>query len=181
MRYFFVIFLAGALAVFTYSGVAQSAGQAFRHCEHAQNTTDILGCVKIRHDKAQEKLNTVFEKVLGQQPADQEENLSTLRAAQKDWIVYRNQQCSWETQQVETESLKRIQELDCLAELTEQRTGVLSSSLKQEENAEAETEGLEKYSAFPRWMNVVARENPDVFWRYGDHMRVDLDCDGQDE
>lgn len=157
------------------------ARQAPQFCEQAENTADVMACVKKRHDEAQKRLNTIFEQLLaGEQEATQEENgrADQLRESQKDWITYRDQECLWETTRVETESLKRIHELSCVTALTQQRADILALSLKEDQEDEG---AARSYSATPRWMNALAADHPDVFWRYKDNIRADLDCDGEDE
>ncbi len=152
-----------------------NAGQAFNHCDDAQSTADEMGCVKRRYDDAQERLNAIFQEVMQEQDQNKDK-AQAVRSAQNDWISYRDKECIWETDQVETESLRRLEELSCLTILTEQRAELLEETFGEQQEKE-----IKEYSAFPRWMNVVADENPGIFWRYGNRLSVDLDCDGQEE
>ncbi|GJL85669.1 MAG: hypothetical protein DHS20C02_14440 [Micavibrio sp.] len=166
MRHAFIFFTLLILLGLSKTGQAQSG-----HCENVKNTTDMMDCVNRHYEDAQERLNTVFGKMLEQREDETEEGL---QIAQRSWLVYRDLQCGWEAAQVETKAVKRLTELSCLTDLTESRADVLASGL-DEKGAQ------HKFSAYPRWMNVLAQENPDVYWRYGEHIRADLDCDGQDE
>jgi hypothetical protein len=68
-----------------------------------------------------------------------------------------------------------------LARSTEDRADILSVALQDEEGAEGNAEIQREYGAFPRWMNVVAKQAPKAAWHYKDRTRFDLDCDGDDE
>ena len=151
------------------------ATQIFNFCEDAQSTADSMACIKKRHDNAQKHLNTTFEKIIKTQ-GENKDNIQALNDAQTNWLSYRDQECKWATQQVENESLHRIEELACLTTLTQQRIRILEETLSRQQ-----AENVKEYGTFPRWMNVVAKNYPSIFWRYGDQLDVDLDCDKQNE
>ncbi len=159
----------------TLSSAQVLAQKAFDHCKNAEHTADILTCLNKRSDASAAKLNKVYERVEAAQSADM---IALLKLAQAEWIKYRDGQCGWAKVQAENESLYRIEELSCLITLAEQRREVL-----EQFSASAGEEGKidEEQMTFPRWMNVVAHQNPAVYWRYGDHVSADLNCDGQDE
>ncbi len=166
MRFSFIL-----LTLFILLG-SSSAGQAQSgHCKNVKNTTDMMDCVNRHYEDAQERLNIVFGKILEDK---KDKTAEGLKIAQRSWLVYRDLQCGWEASQVETKAVGRLTELSCLTDLTESRADVLASGL-DEKGAQ------HKFSAYPRWMNVLAQDSPDVYWRYGEHIQADLDCDGQDE
>lgn len=172
MRIFlFLTVLAGV--VFAHEAQAQ---KAFSHCDQATHTGDILACLNKRNDKAAADLNKIYDDVLRTQLP---ENLENFYNVQTEWLQYRDQECAWQAAQVDTESLRRVKELSCLTDLTIERSAGLELFVKDQQVPFAEKEM--GYEPFPRWMNVVANEYPDIFWRYGDHLKTDLDCDGQKE
>lgn len=168
------------------------------YCDRAKSTADIMACVKDRHDQAQKRLNIIFDRVLVNEnaltaPLEKNENdetpqleeqdkskdrIASLRETQNNWIIYRDQECAWEIGSEATESLKRIKELSCLTKLTNQRADVLSLSLNEEDRSEA---AQEQTTPTPRWLNTLVADHPMVFWKYQDHIRADLDCDGEVE
>lgn len=132
-----------------------------------------MKCKTIQNTQAQDALNTIFNKVLKKHEG---ETLEQIKNIQTEWLAYRNQECTLEADQVEEESLRRIQELRCLTRVTEERIVALDSFdlIEPEEKAG-------EISAQPRWMNALAVDEPDVFWRYGDVIEADLDCDEEPE
>lgn len=162
------------------SSVANSGpAYAQRHsgyCDHAESTAAALECVNRHKKDAQDGLSEVYQSLYNTQKEQNPDAAALLGTAQKDWIAYRNAQCSWESALAQSDSLTRIYELSCLTALTELRAKMLSS-IKGREESPAPPE----FSASPRWMNVVTQDNPEVFWHFGDWVRADLDCDGESE
>ena len=64
-----------------------------------------------------------------------------------------------------------------MARLTEDRADILDVVYAEGKQV---TERKE-YGAFPRWMNVLSKDHPDVFWGYGRRTEYDLNCDGEEE
>lgn len=153
---------------------AETAGDntlaVLESCERAKTTADIMNCVKKRHDDAQQELTTLYQ---GIADALDDESLDSLRTAQKDWITYRDQQCALRVSQAEHESLKRVQELSCLTQLTRDRIRILTFL-----TSKTPARPPEELSAFPRWLNVIADENPDIYWKHSGRLHEDIDCDG---
>ena len=81
----------------------------------------------------------------------------------------------WESQQHDDIALKRVNELSCMARVTEDRADLLTFTYGDDAVMPGEL------GTFPRWMNVVAKENPKVFWNYATRMQADLNCDEQAE
>ena len=143
------------------------------NCDTAVSTADVLACLKEQHENAQNTLNMLYGKISG---ALRDEELSAFRAAQQNWIAYRDQECRWEQSREETQSLRRVQELSCLTRLTNLRSEVLAHQIK-----DTSIQGIRKMSPFPGWMNVLAENNPDIYWKHAGRLQVDLDCDGLEE
>ncbi len=173
MRYFLITLFVCSLA---FSAAFNGAAVAQRHiddCDQADSTADAFGCVNRRNQDIQEKLNQVFEAIIATQD---EETKAMLGAAQKNWIIYRDAQCEWESGLTDTASLKRVYELSCLASMTERRVKLLESvQMREKETSPRE------FGAQPRWMNALAHDYPDIFWRYGEWQSADMDCDDEDE
>ncbi len=106
--------------------------------------------------------------------AEKKQELSDL---QKSWLTYRDAECVWEAENAENPSLKRNNELSCMARLTDDRADILT--IVSDNDVELDT--AREYGSFPRWMNVAAKENKDTYWNYGDRKAFDLDCDGENE
>ena len=159
---------------FTSYSKAQTASH--KSCEMAENTADVMNCVKQRHDDSQERLKTLYDKLLAAE--DSGGAPSAFRDTQQRWIEYRDQQCEWEIAQEATESLKRLRQLSCVGDLTAQRADILSLVLSR---LKTDNDEAVHYGSAVRWMNSLATDHPEIFWRYGDNIRGDLDCDGEDE
>lgn len=186
MRFFSILFVLFVFITVPTVRAEVVSRDIIQSCERAQSTADIMRCVKKRHDEAQKRLNKIFDQLLENERAqvDQgeyetpEDIPSTLRITHQNWITYRDYQCAWETSREPSESLKRIRELSCLAALTEQRANILRVALDRET---PDVKNSAQYSSTPRWMNALGADQPNIFWRYHDHIRADLDCDGEQE
>lgn len=173
MRYFLITLFICAL-IFTEAFINTAIAQRHTgYCDQANSTADALECVNKHDHDTQEKLNLLFKVIANTQD---EQTKSTLNIAQKNWIAYRDTHCEWEANLAESPSLKRVYELSCLAEMTEKRIKLLELVQKREkENAPRE------FSTQPRWMNALALDYPEIFWRYGEWKSTDMNCDGEDE
>ncbi len=149
------------------------AQRQFDYCAQARSTAATLDCVNRQYGDTQEALSILFSELSA---AQSDEARTLLGAAQKNWILYRDEQCGWEAGLAETEALRRIYELSCLTALTERRTTLLRSIMAQQKEG-----APREFGAQPRWMNALAHDYPDIFWRYGESLTADLDCDGEDE
>ncbi|HPF78306.1 MAG TPA: DUF1311 domain-containing protein [Alphaproteobacteria bacterium] len=143
-------------------------------CGEAESTAAIQNCLKKHLDSAQKRLNVVYKKLADKLGPDNTENLKDL---QQTWLRYRDSECMWESARTDVAPLKRANELSCMVRITEDRADLLTISL-DDENAE----GIAReYGSFPRWMNVVAKENADYYWDYGKRASYDLNCDDENE
>ena len=168
-----ILLLALSLALLVCGIAGKAEAQRFsRSCERAESTSDTMVCLKKQVEDAQQKLNDIYKKILEEQPPHVIANLGN---TQKSWISYRNDQCSWESVIAES-GYKKIYELSCIASLTEERIKALTAmqSLMQSDRPR-------EFASHPRWMNALAADYPDVFWRYGQWLQADLDCNGTEE
>ncbi len=165
------------LSAFCFMFFVPSSSQAQGHsafCGQAESTAASQSCLKRHLDSAQRKLNKVYNNLTNKLEGD---NLEELKELQKTWLRYRDAECMWEAGRTSTPSLKRVNEMSCMARVTEDRLDLLTIALS--DNSE---EGVQReYGSFPRWMNVVAKDYPAVSWTYGKRSRFDLDCDGEEE
>ncbi|MCB9990233.1 MAG: DUF1311 domain-containing protein [Rhodospirillales bacterium] len=174
MRYFLVVLSFCVLAfAATFNGPPAFSQRHMGYCDRADSTADTLDCINRHNQDVQKKLNDVFTDIAAGQS---DETKALLNDAQKNWIPYRNAQCAWEASLTETASLKRVYELSCLTAMTDRRVALLEAV----QSREAQEEPRE-FSAQPRWMNALAHDHPQIFWRYGEWKSADLDCDGHDE
>jgi uncharacterized protein YecT (DUF1311 family) len=153
--------------------MVQAQGHSL-YCGQADSTAATQNCLKRHLDIAQRRLNKIYKKLNNKLEADKKAELAEL---QKSWLTYRDAECMWEAENSETVSLKHINELSCMARVSEDRANILSVIY----NDEADQENVREYGSFPRWMNVVTKDNSNVYWDYGQRAGFDLDCDGVDE
>ncbi len=144
------------------------------YCEDVESTSEVMKCVKRHYDDAQIRLNMVYSDLT--RMLDNSAEVSGLIDSQNAWLTYRDMHCVWESGRAKEPALTRIYELSCITTLTEKRAENLSMSLFRETQQRPR-----EFGTFPRWMNVLAHEYDDVFWRYGDRLSMDLDCDQEEE
>jgi len=143
-------------------------------CGQADSTAASQDCLKRHLDSAQRRLNKTYQKLT--QKLEGEE-LAALKDLQATWLTYRDAECMWEADRSLTAPFKRVNELSCMARVTEDRLDLLNVALDDDSVTGAQRE----YGSFPRWMNVIAKENPGVVWDYGRRNNRDLNCDDEDE
>ncbi len=143
------------------------------YCDEADSTAALQDCVNKHHAAAQNKLNQIYEELIASLEGEAVEKLRELQAT---WLEYRDAECEWEASRVETDGLIKIYELSCEARMTIDRAELLEAIYKNED-----TEKQAELSGFPRWMNALTSDYPDVFWRFGERKRMDLNCNGDEE
>lgn len=148
------------------------AGEKF--CEKADSTAATQACLKRHLDSAQGKLNKVYEQLAATLDEEQQNSLKSL---QQKWIDYRDSACTWEQEQSESPSLQKLNELSCLVRITTDRKDILMAIYEHDVKSDIPRE----YGSFPRWMNVVAKDHPNVAWFYGSREAADLNCDESEE
>lgn len=168
---FFTLLLFSFLLSFSSQALAQGHGL---YCDQADSTAATQKCLKKHLDTAQKRLNKIYTLLNGAMDAEKKSELDEL---QKTWLSYRDSECMWEAQNADNASLKRINELSCMARVTDDRADILT--IVHEDKIQLDT--VREYGSFPRWMNVAAKENPKVYWDYAKRQGFDLDCDGEEE
>lgn len=143
-------------------------------CGQADSTAASQECLKRHLDSAQKRLNKVYQE-LGS--ALEGEKLGELKELQSTWLNYRDAECMWESERSVTPSLKRINELSCMARVTDDRADLLTVIYGDGTDGVSQRE----YGSFPRWMNALAKDHSDIYWHYGGRTDSDLNCDGENE
>lgn len=143
-------------------------------CSNVDSTAASQECLTRHLKNAQTRLNTVYEKINSSLDQDKKIELQDL---QKNWLTYRDAECMWEAGRTEDKILKRVNEMACMARVTENRIDLLT--IAQEEGANTNVQ--REYGDMPRWMNLLAKENPNTYWDYGSRIQGDINCDGQEE
>jgi len=161
-------------AVFLMSVPYVFAGSGSENCEKARSSADVMACLSRQYESAQKDLNRAFDR-LGLERSV--EDLAEIKNLQARWLEYRDMACQQETGHLETESLQRLESLRCMNRLTQERIIAINNTLKNK----SESEDLGEAAAQPRWMNALASDHPDIFWRYGDRISGDIDCDEEAE
>lgn len=172
MRFWICLSLAAVVFLVHPSSVLAQGHSLY--CGAADSTASTQACLKRHLDAAQSRLNKSFKKLKGQLDADKQGELDTL---QKTWLSYRDAECMWEVESTENPGLKKINELSCMARLTDDRADILAILNDDKMTAE----GAREYGSFPRWMNALANVDGGVYWDYGARQGFDLNCDGEDE
>ena len=165
MRGYFLFLLLGVL-FFPVSAVAED-------CAKASSSADVMRCLTGKYERLQEELNSAFDQLSVQSSG---EALVRVKDIQGQWLQYRDLECARESDNISTQSLGRLEKLRCLNRLTGERVNAIRTNLQNEERAT-----LGETGAPPRWMNALAVDYPDTFWRYGARVVGDLDCDETDE
>lgn len=153
--------------IFVYVCLVQPA-KAEKHCEKAKNTADLTKCLNKEYEQLQESLRAELEFV--EEPGTEEAQIS-IQAVQTSWFLYRDSQCAWEAAQEDNESLKRVKELSCYVNLSEERL----ANIRQADLSIGEIR--ENRGSTPLWINTLASDYPDIFWSLGQAKFQDLTCD----
>lgn len=169
-------FIKSALLLFVLSVMpTQAIAQGHSaFCGQADSTAASQECLKRHLDSAQKRLNKVYKELGGKLDADK---LTELKELQSTWLNYRDAECMWESENSVTPSLKRVNELSCMARLTDDRADLLTVIYGDGTDSVSQRE----YGSFPRWMNALAKDHSDIYWHYGGRTNMDLNCDGEDE
>lgn len=116
-----------ALGLTSLSSIA--AEQAADPCKTQANTLEINECGKQELAKKDKELNAAYQQLMKKlAPADKSDDTKyaevkkQLIEAQKNWIKYRDADCSAKYTLYEQGSIRGIVHLSCLREKTEQRT-----------------------------------------------------------
>ena len=108
-----------------------SAPLAFaQNCADPQTQTDMNICAGQEFGKADAALNLAYNAVLDRLSADRR---TSLREAQRAWLVYRDKECAFETGGSIGGSIHPWVEAQCRTELTKQQTARLNALLHCQE------------------------------------------------
>lgn len=144
------------------------------YCKNVDSTASSQVCLTRHLKSAQDRLNKIYVKLGDSLEA---ERLAELKALQKTWLTYRDAECMWEASSPEDISLRRVNELSCMARVTEDRVDLLTIAYGDVTHPDTQRQ----LGSFPSWMNSVAKQYPNIYWNYGARLKGDLNCDGQDE
>ncbi len=156
-----------------HSGPSLAQGHGV-YCNGSESTADIQACLKRHLDSAQKRLNKIYDQLDKSLSAEKRAELKDL---QQTWLRYRDAECMWESTQTESAPLKRINEMSCMARLTDDRADILTVIYDETSLAG----GRKEFGSFPRWMNVVSSDHPQTGWQYGKRESLDLNCDNENE
>ena len=170
----FSLFITVLLAsMMMFHGEALSQKNGVNPCDKATSTSAVHDCVNKKKQASQDHMGETYRALMETQDGDSRQALAE---SQKNWIMYRDAHCKWEAGLSGTAALDRAYELSCVTQLTDMRDSVLRASLDEEAAADPREFGNQ-----PRWMNVLTQSYPDIFWRFGEWVSADLNCDGRDE
>lgn len=159
-------------------GMPAAAQVSKDKCARAKNTMDEVACAQEKYDAVSTNLNTVYQNIENLQGDDVR---IFFRNAQQQWVAYRDLECQWEASKTsETQSLRRLNELKCLIDVTHDRSVLLESFLDDAHNVDGALPELSVLES-PRWLNALADTNPGVFWAYDTRKEIDLNCDSVQE
>ena len=142
------------------------------YCQNAQTTGDIVECLSLRHKAENEKMIDLFKMIENLQPKLTDE----ITINQEQWLLHRNKTCDLQSKAYEGGSLQNVERLSCIAEKTGHRNKTLHNIIMTYDQSH-----IPEYSNPPRWVNVLVRDYPEIFWGFGSAQDADSDCDGQNE
>jgi uncharacterized protein YecT (DUF1311 family) len=143
-------------------------------CDQADSTAAVQACLKRHLTNAQKRLNKIYNQLSAKLETEKKAELQEL---QQNWLAYRDAECMWESENSVTPSTKRLNELSCMTRLTEDRADILSVAYSDSEDINQRRQ----YGSFPRWMNALAKDYPEILWDYGTRTSMDLNCDEEEE
>jgi uncharacterized protein YecT (DUF1311 family) len=171
--FFLTVFICAVWTAASVSVPQAAASGGARNCQEIKSTAGALACVNQKKKNAQIRLGMIYEMLA---ESLDEGDLEQLRDSQAKWLSYRDSHCAFEARRAATPALERLYELSCIADLTEHKAELLSMALYH-----GTRETPREFGDLPRWMNVLAHDHPDIYWRYGSRISADLDCDGKKE
>lgn len=141
------------------------------YCQNSETTADLVECIGNHHVAEQNRMKILYTAIL-----NQDNKIDDMVSNQEKWLDFRDETCAIEGRLYQGGSLQRVQELDCYARMTANRV----KHLQIIGNAMDEA-NIPEFANPPRWVNVLVRDYPDMFWGFGRAMTMDTDCDGIDE
>jgi len=139
------------------------------YCDDIESTAAALKCITDHKEKAESELRSAFESL---NKSLQAEQTTEFMQAHKDWLIYRDSECVWESQ-IKRPALAKLYELSCVTKLTENRTKRLLQTMEMKKNPDKVSE----FGKYPRWLNALYKEYPSVIWDIKSQEEYDLTCD----
>jgi uncharacterized protein YecT (DUF1311 family) len=136
-------------------------------CESERSTAATVTCLKAQHQKQKDSLNAAFAQALADIETDAADQI---KAGQSAWITYRDLQCESHAEAEDHESLKRVENLRCLSNLTQNRIEALSVLDADDDQTDS------KMGVMPRWMTVLSQDKPNAYWDYDGRIEFDWAC-----
>jgi uncharacterized protein YecT (DUF1311 family) len=87
-------------------------------CSKAQAQVELNYCANRDFEAADRRLNAIYQKQMRGLAAD---SRVLLRAAEKNWLAFRDSECEFETAESEGGSIHPMEESNCLTEKTKAR------------------------------------------------------------
>lgn len=138
-----------------------------KNCDSKRSTAATITCLKAQVQKHQENLNTAFSDALS---GSEEGHQDQIKQSQSAWLSYRDLQCEFHAEAEDHESLKRLENLRCMSNLTRERIQILSGlDVKQDSGSQ--------FGNIPRWMSVLAQDKPNAYWDYDSRIEFNWACE----
>lgn len=116
-----------ALIAICWLGIQENAWAANQDCTQAVSSAEMLTCANQRYEAADAELNRIYQHLASQLP---QQRRGQLKAAQKAWIVFRDQNAAFVAGAAEGGTQYPILQVSELAEMTEQRTQQLQAHIQ---------------------------------------------------
>lgn len=107
---------------------AQSASSDDTSCKDASTTAAMRACENLRYERADEKLNAAYARLVTQVDQPRREKL---KQAQRAWVAFRNANADFLASAAEGGTLAPLIRVTATAEMTETRAAELQKIAKQ--------------------------------------------------
>jgi uncharacterized protein YecT (DUF1311 family) len=133
---------AGLAAIFLLSAVFSASAQDELKCNPEGATSEMAQCARDDFDKADKKLNKVYQQLLKSftetdkevgDTTPEDSRVKRLKEAQRAWIVFRDADCALISTENFGGSMEQITIPGCTATVTEERTKQLEAILNPPE------------------------------------------------
>ncbi|MDR3526498.1 MAG: lysozyme inhibitor LprI family protein [Rhizomicrobium sp.] len=121
------------LALFFVAALLTAPAMA-QDCKNAMSQSEMNICADQDYQKADKALNTAYSKLLT--ALDDAGFKAKLRATQRSWISYRDNECIFETADNEGGSIHPMVYAGCLTRITKERTKAIEALTACQKNAE---------------------------------------------
>lgn len=144
-------------------------------CAKAETTVDLLECIDTRYQKERDYLNDVYESLMSEKDLTPE-FLASLENNQTLWQSYKDDLCMLEASVYKGGSLERVQQIDCLARITSERSDTLIALTDI-----TDISNIPVFAAPPRWANTLITDYPEIYWSFAKAQDFDINCDETNE